>query len=64
MQLNIKRVAREWKERERREVERQRDRERQRQNSQEKFTGKDKCQGLFLNKVAGHRCFSVNFMNF
>ena len=64
MQFNIKHVAREWKERERREVERQREAERQKQNSHEKFTGKDKCQGLFFNKVAGLRCFSVNFMNF
>ena len=60
MQFNIKHVAREWKERERRETET----ERQKQNSHEKFTGKDKCQGLFFNKVAGLRCFSVNFMNF
>ena len=60
MQFNIKRVAREWKERER--EERGREAERQRE-TEAKFTGKDKCQGLFFNKVAGHRCFYVNFMN-
>ena len=51
-------------ERERGERQRDRETERQKQNSHEKFTGKDKCQGLFFNKVAGLRCFSVNFMNF
>ena len=33
-----------------------------------KFTGKDLCQSLFFNKVAGlrlwHRCFPVNFAKF
>ena len=27
-----------------------------------KFTGKHLCQGLFFNKVAGLRCFPVNFV--
>ena len=56
MQFNIKHVAREWKERERREVERQREAERQRdrQNSQEKtsarvsFLIKLQASGVFL----------------
>ena len=54
MQFNIKHVAREWKERERREVERQRETERQRQNSQEKtsarvsFLIKLQASGVFL----------------
>ena len=61
MQFNIKHVAREWKERERREVERQREAERQRdrskihmKNSQEKtsarvsFLIKLQASGVFL----------------
>ena len=29
-----------------------------------KFTGKHLCQSLFFNKVAGLRCFPVNFVKF
>ena len=29
-----------------------------------KFTGKHLCQSLFFNKVAGLRCFHVNFAKF
>ena len=29
-----------------------------------KFTGKHKCQSLFFNRVADHRCFPANFAKF